>query len=171
MTGRRLLVLTSMVTALVAATPGVGVAARGGTDRPVKGTTSGTSTLDLATGTGTSQGTGTFSHLGRATYTLNFTFAPTGPTTIALSGTGTLVAANGDQVFATLTGTSTPPSLMPFVGEVVDFTVVSTITGGTGRFSDASGTLTSTGSQEVVSVVGPTVGSRETTTHRGRISY
>jgi hypothetical protein len=99
------------------------------------------------------------------------TFALTGPTTITVSGTGTLVAANGDQVFVTLTGTATPPSPIPFVGELVDFTFVSTITGGTGRFSDASGTVTSTGSQEVVSVVGPTVGSRETTTHRGRISY
>jgi hypothetical protein len=171
MNGRRLLGLTSLVLALVIATPGAGLAKPGGTDRPVKGKTSGTSTINLATGTATSQGTGNISHLGKTTYTLNLTTAPTGPTTIALSGTGTLVAANGDQVFVTITGTATVPSLVPAVGDRNSFTFVSTITGGTGRFSDASGTSTSTGRQEVVSVVGATVGTRETTTLQGRVSY
>src|SRR5215210_1084795 len=89
---RSLFVLTSVL-ALVGVAPAAAVAKRGGTDRPLKGSTSGTSSLDLATGTGTSQGTATFSHLGKSTYTLNLTFALTGPTTVALSGTGTLVAA------------------------------------------------------------------------------
>jgi hypothetical protein len=171
MNGRRVLVVTSLVVALGVAAPGAGVAKRGGTDRPVKGSTSGTSTLDLATGTGTSQGSGTFSHLGKTTYTLNFTFALTGPTTVAISGTGTLVAANGDQVFVTFTGTSTVPSPVPAVGQTAETTLVSTITGGTGRFSDASGTTTSAVRQEIVSVVGTTVGTRDTATHEGRISY
>jgi hypothetical protein len=171
MNGRRVLVVASLAVALGVVAPGAGVAKRGGTDRPVKGSTSGTSTLDLATGTGTSQGTGRFSHLGKTTYTLNFSFALSGPTTVALSGTGTLVAANGDQVFVTFTGTATVPSPVPAVGQSVEFTFVSTITGGTGRFSDASGTTTSTGHQEVVSVVGTTVGTRETATHEGRVSY
>jgi hypothetical protein len=167
---RTLFVLMSVL-ALVGVDPAAAVAKRGGTDRPLKGSISGTSSLDLAAGTGTSQGSGTFSHLGKTTYTLNITFVLTGPTTVGLSGTGTLVAANGDQVFVTFTGTATVPSPVPAVGQQVDFTFVSTITGGTGRFSDASGTTTSTGHQEVVSVVGTTVGTRETTTHEGRISY
>ena len=171
MNGRRLLGLTSLVVALVIAAPGAGLAKPGGSDRPVKGKTSGTSTVNLATATLTSQGTGNISHLGKVTYTLNLTGAFTGPTTVAYNGTGTLVAANGDQVFVTITGTATVPSLVFAVGDRNSFTLVSTITGGTGRFSDASGTSTSTGRQEVVSVVGTTVGTRETTTLEGRISY
>jgi hypothetical protein len=167
---RKLLVLTSVV-ALFAVAPGAAVAKQGGTDRPVNGSTSGTSTVDIATGLGTSQGTGTYSHLGKTTFTLDFIALPTGPTTVAVTGTGTLVAANGDQVFVTLTGTATVQSLVPAIGEIIDTTLVSTITGGTGRFSDASGTVTSTGRGETVSIVGTTFSSRDTTTHVGRISY
>ena len=141
---RRLFVLTSLLVALVVVAPGAAVAKKGGTDRPLKGKTSGTTTLDIATGAGTSQGTGTFSHLGKSTYTLNSTSVPTGPTTFAVTGTGTVVAANGDQVFATFTGTATVPSLVPAVGDIGQTTLVFTITGGTGRFSDASGTATAT---------------------------
>jgi hypothetical protein len=50
------------------------------------------------------------SHLGNGTYSLDFTIAPTGLTTFTVAGTQTLVAANGDQLFATFadaTGTMT----------------------------------------------------------------
>jgi hypothetical protein len=50
-------------------------------------------------------------------------------------------------------------------------TLVSTIIGGTGRFADASGTLTSSISSVTVSTVGTTITSRDTETHTGRISY
>jgi hypothetical protein len=50
-------------------------------------------------------------------------------------------------------------------------TLVSTITGGTGRFADASGTLTTSISSVTVSAVGTTITSHDTETHTGRISY
>lgn len=171
MNGRRLLVFSSLLVAFSVAAPGVAAGKRGGTDRPAKGSTSGTSAIDAATGAGTSQGTGTFSHLGKSTYTLSFTSTVTGPTTIAVSGTGTVVAPNGDQVFATFTGTGTSPSLVPVVGQILDSTVVFTITGGTGRFSDATGTLTATGPLVTDSVVGTNFTTRDTSTLRGRVSY
>lgn len=171
MNRRRLLVLTSLLVALVVAVPGSAVAAKGGTDRPVKGSSVGASTLDIATGVGASEGTAIFSHLGKTTYTLDYTFTITGPTTVELNGSGTLVAANGDQVFLTFTGTAAPPTPVPAVGQTVPFTTVGTITGGTGRFSDASGTTTINGTQEIVSVDATTIATRETSTTRGRISY
>jgi hypothetical protein len=60
----------------------------------------------------------------------------TGPDTFNLTLTATWVAANGDEIHTTATGTG---SSTPTGSEV---TLVSTITGGTGRFADASGTLT-----------------------------
>jgi hypothetical protein len=54
------------------------------------------------------------------------------------SGSAELVAANGDRLFANLNGQGTPID-PPDVHRVVD---VFTITGGTGRFANASGSLT-----------------------------
>ena len=166
-----LITCTAMLLALAVVAPGVAAGKAGGTDRPVKGTLSGSTTTDTATGLGTGQGTGNISHLGKVTYTQNLTATVTGPTTVALSGTGTLVAANGDQVFYTFTGTATPPSLVPAVGQTIPVTFDTTITGGTGRFADASGTVTTTGQAVIVSVAGTTFSSRDTTTLEGRISY
>jgi hypothetical protein len=50
-------------------------------------------------------------------------------------------------------------------------TLVSTFTGGTGRFADASGTLTTRISSVIVSQVGTTITSEDTETHTGTISY
>jgi hypothetical protein len=50
-------------------------------------------------------------------------------------------------------------------------TLVSTITGGTGRFADASGTTTSKITSVTVSTVGTTITTRDTETHTGQISY
>jgi hypothetical protein len=169
MKGRRLLVFTSLLLALAVVTPVSAVAKRGGTDRPLKASGSGTTTADLATGAATSQGTAHFSHLGKSTYTLDTTFTLAGPNTFALSGASAVVAANGDQVFSTFTGTGTFTGIG--VGETATYTIVFTITGGTGRFADASGTLTATVDQEDVSLVGTTVGTRETFTASGTISY
>jgi hypothetical protein len=94
-----------------------------------------------------------------------------GPTTFAVSGPLTLTAANGDQVFTTCTGGGTASAPAPAVGETTDYTLVCTVTGGTGRFSDASGTATTTGHQEFTSVSGTTATSSNTATTTGRISY
>jgi hypothetical protein len=171
MKARTLLVLTSMLLAFAIAAPGIAAAKRGGTDRPLKGSTSATTTVNIATQTGTSQGTAVVSHLGRSSFTLNFAFTITGGT-VNVTGTGTLVAANGDEVFVTFTGTATPPAPVPAVGQRIPGSNVFTITGGTGRFSDASGTFTSTGALEIVSITGTTFTSRDVGTRlQGQISY
>jgi hypothetical protein len=166
---RRLLVLTSLLVALAVVAPGPAAAKRGGTDRPVKGSGSSTTTLDLATGAATTQATGVISHLGRTTFTLNHTLTPTSATTFTQTGTATFVAANGDQLFATLTGVGTTTGVA--IGGTADVSTVFTITGGTGRFADASGTLTGPAHAVVVSIVGTTLTSNDTFTVQGRISY
>jgi hypothetical protein len=144
-------------------------AARGkakGTDRPLSGTSSSTTTLDLATGTGSVAGSGQLSQLGRFTFTNDITsFTLTGPDAFSLTLTAVIVAANGDKVCTAATGTGTLTS----TGS--ETTLVSTITGGTGRFAGASGTITTQISSEIVSTVGTTVTLRDSETHKGRISY
>jgi hypothetical protein len=63
--------------------------------------------------------------------TADWTLAPTGG-----FGTGTWTAANGDQLFTRFTRNGV------FVPPTATFTETHTITGGTGRFANASGTFT-----------------------------
>jgi hypothetical protein len=76
--------------------------------------------------------TGNAGHLGRFTMELphivNFA-------TSSAAGTCTIVAANGDTIIAAFTGQAQ-------VGPVVSIVEHATITGGTGRFADASGSFT-----------------------------
>jgi hypothetical protein len=163
---RRLIFLSSLVLAVAALSPAAALGAAKGTDRPVSGQSSSTTTVDLATGTGISDGSGQLSHLGRFTFHNDITsFTLTGPDTFSLTLTAIVVAANGDEVFTTATGTGT----LTATGN--ELTLVSTITGGTGRFADASGTLTSRISSVTVSMVGSTITSHDTETHKGQISY
>jgi hypothetical protein len=166
---RRLLPIASLLVAMAVAAPGVAVGSKGGTDRPFKGTGSGTTTANLATGVGTAEGTARLSHFGKSTYQLDVTFAPSGPNTFSLEGTAMLVAANGDTVFSTLTGTTTATGIG--VGETAEQTVVFTITGGTGRLADASGTFRAAVTTETVSLVGTALFNRDTFSARGRITY
>jgi len=80
------------------------------------------------------EGTGTATYLGK--YTEHATFQVN---VLTLSGTGpaTFTAANGDTLFTSGVGQATPIS--PTVVSIVE---VYTITGGTGRFADATGTFT-----------------------------
>jgi hypothetical protein len=169
MKGRTLLVLTSLA-ALAVAAPGTAAAKQGGTDRPLQGTVSSTDTTDLSTGAGSGQGTAVISHLGRSTFSHSYTIVPTGPNTVSIpAGADTFTAANGDKVYATFTGSGTLTGFE--VGATARFTGVFTITGGTGRFNDASGTLTGSFDAEVTSLVGATLVSRNAFTVQGRISY
>jgi hypothetical protein len=74
-------------------------------------------------------------------------------------GNLTLTAANGDQIFATVTGEAvggTPDRL-----QIVE---TATITGGTGRFSGATGSFTSTRFADTTTIPGiPSSGSFEGT--------
>jgi hypothetical protein len=86
--------------------------------------------------------TGTGSHLGQLTATyphcVNFTANK-------FSGTATFTAANGDQLFVDLEGSAEDPTCTTDCA--VTFT--GTITGGTGRFESASGSLTGTGTVDL----------------------
>jgi hypothetical protein len=160
---RKLIFLSSLVLAVAALSPALALGAAKGTDRPVTGTSTSTTTLNLATGTGTTDGTSQLSHFGRTTFHNEFTFTITGDT-ITLTGTDTEVAANGDELFSALTITA---SLSTGEG-----TGALTITGGTGRFADASGTSTlPTVTSTIVSTVGTIVTTHDTNTIEGRISY
>jgi hypothetical protein len=79
-------------------------------------------------------GGGIATHVGLFTLTWEFTV-------ITGDGTGSgavhFVAANGDEIFATAAGTSEPTS----TPGVFHITEVQTITGGTGRFTNAKGTF------------------------------
>jgi hypothetical protein len=161
---RKLSVLTSVLALFVLA-PGAAVAKQGGSDRPIHGSGTTLETVDLATGVGSGEGSATVSHLGKGTFSDSFTATFPSSTTVAINATDTFTAANGDQFFATFTGTGT------LTGTTAVVTGVLTITGGTGRFEDASGTLTGTFSTETVSLVGTTLVNRNTFTVDGRISY
>lgn len=80
-------------------------------------------------------GKGIATHLGRFTLAWNVTVN-------LASGAGTgfaqLIAANGDSIYTTLVGQGEPTDT-PGVNRIVE---INTITGGTGRFSDAAGSFT-----------------------------
>jgi hypothetical protein len=80
------------------------------------------------------EGTGTATYLGR--YTERVTMVINIPT-LSSTGTATFTAANGDTLFATVAGQATRTS--PTTLSIVE---VYTITGGTGRFADATGSFT-----------------------------
>jgi hypothetical protein len=83
-------------------------------------------------------------HLGRTTLTATEagTATPSGPT---LTGTAVFTAANGDQLFTTFSGTAT----FPGPNGIVTASGTDTVTGGTGRFVGASGSLTRTATLSV----------------------
>jgi hypothetical protein len=80
------------------------------------------------------RGTGTATYLGRYTEHL---VAQTNIPTMTATGTATFTAANGDTLFTSVVGQATRTS--PTTLSIVE---VYTITGGTGRFADATGTFT-----------------------------
>jgi hypothetical protein len=162
---RKATTLAALALALVALSPASALANAGGTDRPAKGTVSGTVSVNVQTGALTADATGTATHLGRFTSSLEGAIAITPEGTVG-SGTQTIVAANGDQ--ATGTFELTTPGLPT---EAHTTTIVTTVTGGTGRFSDASGSLTSTVEVSPISFDWPTLVNSSEGTLRGRISY
>ena len=116
-----------------------GLVPAGGNARPVKGTGAGTNTFDFSTFDGTTQIAGQLSQLGASTGSsaYHLTVTSFSPPLVAydVAGTATFVAANGDELFGTLSGTGTDNNGVSSGVNVV------TVTGGTGRFADATGTL------------------------------
>jgi hypothetical protein len=83
--------------------------------------------------TGAGSGNATQLGLYTASYQVQVN-APTGSST----GSGQFVAASGDILFTAMTGQSTPTG----TPNVITIVEQHTITGGTGRFADATGTIT-----------------------------
>ena len=105
-------------------------------ETPFKGTVNAveTGTVVFPTASLTRDGTGTATYLGK--YTEHIAMTIDLPT-MSSTGAATFTAANGDTLTATVVGqaTRTGPTTLSIVE-------VYTITGGTGRFADATGTFT-----------------------------
>ena len=138
------------VAVLLAAFAAFGVTAAtadtGGTDRPFTGTLVGSATVapdaNCPIGLRTvSEGAGTGSHLGFVSMTSSHCTPVAneiGP------GHMTLVAANGDELHMTYSGTCSAPPFPP-VGETITCTTDNAIVGSTGRFANATGEARMTG--------------------------
>jgi hypothetical protein len=114
----------------------IGAASAVAAETPFKGTVSAveTGTVVFPTRFLDREGTGTATYLGR--YTVHVTMVINLPT-LSSTGAATFTAANGDTLLATVAGqaTRTGPTTLSIVE-------VYTITGGTGRFADATGSFT-----------------------------
>jgi hypothetical protein len=104
--------------------------ARGGSDLPFKGAFTGTETEDGAPHH--LVGTGEATHLGRFTLTAEYIV---NQSALTASGTAVWTAANGDQIFTR----ASSDGLLEF--PTIRITETQIITGGTGRFAAASGSI------------------------------
>ena len=84
-------------------------------------------------------GTGTATFLGSCTFVAMTNVTVSGTPPFAVNGTKTFTAANGDQLFTSFTGTSGPVA-----PNVTQANLHEVITGGTGRFENASGSFETT---------------------------
>ena len=129
---RKAIMIAGLVLAFGVLAPATALGKAGGTDRPVSVHQSGTTVVDLGTLAFSTDTTGIVSHMGKSTAEIEGVITPTGPDTFTIAGSVVIVAANGDELFGNFsgTGTNTPDGS---VG-----TVVTTYTGGTGRFTNAA---------------------------------
>jgi hypothetical protein len=163
---RKAVALAGLVLALAVLSPASALANAGGTDRPIKGSGTGTISVNSLTGEFTGVVPGVSSHLGDITVHIEGVGARAVDGTFAGSGTATLVAADGDQLTGTITLTQTAQP----DGHTTT-TVALTITGGTGRFADATGTLTVICQSGPPSQVGATLLIKANCKFTGQISY
>jgi hypothetical protein len=104
-------------------------------------------------------GYGQSSHLGKSTFVAYSTVNLSTPPPFQVSGTAIFTAANGDAFYTSVTGTAMPN------GQGANNVVInSIITGGTGRFKNATGSFVGS----TVAVPGHTEG---VITYEGTISY
>ena len=82
-------------------------------------------------------GTGYASHLGKSGFVADATANLTTPPPFAIAGTAVFTAENGDKFYTRFTGTNTPTGTGTSRGDFIH-----TITGGTGRFNNATGSFT-----------------------------
>jgi len=126
-------------------------------ERPYRGEATVTWVVNLLDGSATGQETGVATHTGRYTNESSATWDL--DNFVILSATGTVTAANGEQVFWKMT--SDQPGIVQ-------------IAGGTGRFKNATGSLTAVPPlQPIITVDGTTMTMTITITYRaiGTITY
>ena len=104
-------------------------------------------------------GIGHATHMGESIFVANATVNFSTPPPFAIAGTAVFKAANGDEFYTQFRGTSTPTGNGTSRGDIFH-----TITGGTGRFEDATGNLIGVA---FVNQANPT----NTVTYDGSISY
>jgi hypothetical protein len=160
------LALAGVVLVFAALGASAAVAKKGGTNRPIKTTASGTSVLNLRAGAFVQDLKGHESHLGRITIHNTGTITVTSPTSFTLSGSGVTVAANGAKLFETFSGSGTNDAAGNLQGQVVV-----TFTGGTRRFTGASGVETGTFSAPPGTNNGTTLTSILSDSLKGTINY
>ena len=112
-------------------TEGAAPAAKGGSELPFKGMYEGLETVLTVPSHHHLDATGNATHLGLFTVTADWTLAATGN-----FGTSTWTAADGDRFSTSFArhGVAVPPT--------ITFTETHTMTSGTGRFANVSGTFT-----------------------------
>ena len=160
----RRVLFSSAVVAIVATSPAAAMGNQ--TDRPVNGTRTATTTLNPISGAASTTSSGRLAHLGRYTGQATVQFFPTSATTFGFAGTATFTAANGDKLFGTFSGSGAATSATTSTS-----TNTFTITGGTGRFNGASGSLTETINSTLVSLSPTSQVFHDTTSARGTITY
>ncbi len=167
MSTRKGTLLASLAVVVAALSPASAPADIGGTDRPVKGSGSGLVSINTQALTLTADATGAISHLGEnVTAHVDAHLVGQTPDGVILQGTQTVVADNGDQLTGTVTITGPGPTL-----SVHPTTAVMTVAGGTGRFADASGTITIDSIATPFSFDGVTLLERIDFTVTGDLSY
>lgn len=164
---RRTTLLAGVIFALGVLVPGIGLADRGGSNLPTKGSHSGSCTSNVVTGAAECVTTGPASHFGLSTMEQDIQLIPTGPGTFRWLALWTLTAASGDQMSGTGAGTS------EFAADGIHSTSLGTFTssGGTGRFEDATSTFDSIAHCTITSLVPPTANSFCEATVVGTLSW
>jgi hypothetical protein len=167
-----LALVTAIAIVLTASTPSAASAASAGHSRPITATTDSPYEVvdfcDIAGVPGaltTTGGTSNVVHLGKTTYSGTVCVVFTNPTTLSGYSRGEIVwiAANGDRLFSSMTGTFGPANIDGTTP--IHYTMA--FDGGSGRFVDATGGMTSDG---LLVSTGPTTG-HHTATWFGLIDY
>lgn len=160
----RLALLFVVATTGVATGPAAAAASSGGTARPVAGTASGTNAISLGSGTFTSDAGGRVSHLGRTSFHIQGTFGLTGAG-VVVSGLMTATSASGDRLIGPFAGSGTTGA------GTIDLSATFTPTGGTGRFADATGALSGTIHERILSLAGGVLTNATEFRFSGNLSY
>jgi hypothetical protein len=166
---RKSIMIVGLALAVAALAPASAIGKKGGTDRPVKWSATGTSTLNLATGQNSIALTGRGTHLGLFHQTEQAQVVPIAPGLLSFNSTWNAVVANGDEMSGTCAGETTTSDFVHFL---VQIDCASTPGTGTGRFEDASLAMDVTVHVTRVSVEGTTAHNRvDEATGVGTISY